>query len=67
MWLINCEVNVNLNLSDCFICEANKAKTFAMSSAKPYVPIVTFSTQDNAKLSQQLKSEFKRTITWNRY
>ena len=27
----------------------------------------TWSTQDNAKLLQQLKSGFKRTINWNKY
>ena len=27
----------------------------------------TLSTQDNAKLLQQLKSAFKRTISWNKY
>ena len=32
-----------------------------------YVPIVTLSTQDNAKLLPQLKSGFKRTISWNKY
>ena len=34
---------------------------------KLYVPVVTLSTQDNAKLLQQLKSCFKRTINWNKY
>ena len=28
---------------------------------------MTLSTQDNAKLLQQLKSGFKRTIKWNKY
>ena len=32
-----------------------------------YVPVVTLSTQDNAKLLQQLKSDFKRMISWNKY
>ena len=32
-----------------------------------YVPVVTLSTQDNAKLLQQLKSGFKRVIKWNKY
>ena len=32
-----------------------------------YIPVVTFSTQDNAKLLLQLKSGFKRTISWNKY
>ena len=38
-----------------------------MTSAKLYVPIATLSTQDNAKLLQQLKLRFKRTISWNKY
>ena len=29
--------------------------------------VVTLLTQDNAKLLQQLKSGFKRTINWNKY
>ena len=29
--------------------------------------VVTLSTQDNAKLSQQLKWAFNRTINWNKY
>ena len=38
-----------------------------MSDAKLYAPVLTFSTQDKAKLLQQLKSSFKRTINWNKY
>ena len=30
-------------------------------------PIVTLSTQDNAKPLDQLKTGFKRTINWNKY
>ena len=29
--------------------------------------MVLLSTQDNAKLLQQLKSGFKRVISWNKY
>ena len=34
---------------------------------KLYVPTVTLSKEDDIKLSEQLKSGFKRTIKWNRY
>ena len=34
---------------------------------KTCVPVVTWSTQDNTKLLQQLKPGFKRTIYWSRY
>ena len=42
-------------------------KKFKITETKLYVPVVTFSTQDNVKLLQQLKSGFKRTINWNKY
>ena len=40
---------------------------FAITYTKLYVPVVTLSTQGNAKLLQQLKSGFKRTINLNKY
>ena len=46
---------------------ANQAATFAVTDTKLYVPVVTLSTQDNAKLLQQLKSNFKRAINWNKH
>ena len=45
---------------------ANQATAFAITDAKLYVPVVTLSTQDNAKLLQQLKSAFKRSINSNK-
>ena len=44
-----------------------KQHFFAITDTKYYVPIVTLSTQDNAKLLEQLKFSFKRTINWNKY
>ena len=38
-----------------------------MTDIKLYVPVVTISTQDNAKLLEQSKSGFKRTINWSKY
>ena len=46
---------------------ANQAPTFRITETNLYVPVVTLSTQDNAKLLPQLKSGFKRTISWNEY
>ena len=40
---------------------------FSITDTKIYIPVVTLSTQDNAKLLDQLKSGFKRTINWNKY
>ena len=71
MPLINCEINLILTWSvNCAIVStnvANQGVTFSISSTKRYVPVVTLSTQNNAKLLQQLKSGFKRTINWNKY
>ena len=68
MPFINCEMNLILNWSDkCVLSNDTKATTFSITDTKPYVPVVTLSTQDNAKLLEQLKSGFKRTINWNKY
>ena len=68
MALINCEVNLILTRSkDCVITNSEGEAKFAITETKLYVPVVTLSTQDNAKLLQQLKSGFKRTINWNKY
>ena len=66
MHLINCEINLILTWSDkCVSPNDTKATTFSITETKPYIPIVTLSTQDNAKILQQLKSGFERTINWN--
>ena len=68
MPLINCEVNLILTWSkDCVISSATGETKFAITETKLYVPVVTLSTEDNAKLLQQLKSNFKRKINWNKY
>ena len=68
MALINCEVNLILTWpKDCVITNSEGEGKFAITETKLYVPVVTLSTQDNAKLFQQLKSGFKRTINWNKY
>ena len=71
MSLINCEVNLILTWSEnCVIVSTNVANqnaTIAITDTKLYVPVITLSQQDNAKLLQQLKSGFKRVINWNKY
>ena len=68
MPLINCEVNLILTWSStCGITNSTGAETFEITDAKLYVPVVTLSTKENAKLLQQLKSDFKRVINWNKY
>ena len=66
--LINCEVNLLLTWSkDCVITDSTGEGKFEITETKLYVLAATLSTQDNAKLLQQLKSGFKRTINWNKY
>ena len=71
MPLINCEVNLILTWSStCVLISTNAPNqnaTFAITDTKLYVPVVTLSTQENAKFFQQLKSGFKRVINWNKY
>ena len=40
---------------------------FKITDTKLYVPGITLSTEDNAKLLQKLKSGFNKTINWNKY
>ena len=68
MPLINCEINLVLMWSVNFVIVStdvvNLGAKFAIAETKFYIPAVTLSTQDNAKLLQQLKSGFKRTTRW---
>ena len=68
MPLINREVTLFLTWSPtCVITNSTGEWRFTITDTKLYVATVTSSTQDNAKLLQQLKSGFRRTINWNRY
>ena len=61
MSLINCEMNLFLTWSvNCVVSSAaeNQPTTFAITNTRLYVPILTLSTEDNAKLLQQTKSDF---------
>ena len=56
--------------STCVIVSTNfvhQGATFTITDTRLYVPVVTLSTQENAKLLHQLKSGFKRVINWNKY
>ena len=63
MLLINCKVELSLSwIENCVLstaANANKA-TFKITDAKLYVPIVTLSAEDNAKLSNLLGEGFKK-------
>ena len=66
--LIHFEVNLILIWSSaCVIPNSTSAGRFTITDTKLYVPVVALSIQENAKLFQQLKTGFKRTINWNKY
>ena len=66
MPLINHEISLIVNRSTNCLIIANSVDNpipiFLITDKKFYVPVVTLSIQDNAKLSQPLKSGSKRTI-----
>ena len=62
MPLINGEINFNLNWSEkCIIFERNRVTTLAITEL--HVAVVALLTQDNTKMSQQLRLRFKLVIT----
>ena len=80
MQLINCEIELiltwskNCALADVAVdADANPAVVaptglqFQITDTKLYVPVATLSTKDDNIFLEQLKSEFKRTIKWNKY
>ena len=82
MPLINCEVELILTWSkNCVLADmtvrvvqgnnpaivAPTGLEFNITDTKLYVPVVCLSKENDTKLLEQLKSVFKRTITWNKY
>ena len=67
MPLINCKVELSLKWYERCLLTAATTATFKITDAKLYVPIVTLSAEDNAKLSKLLSEGFKRSIYWNKY
>ena len=64
MALINWEVNLILTWSkNCVITGSEGEEKFAITETKLYVPVVTLSMQDNAKLLQQKKAVLKEQLT----
>ena len=72
MPLINCKIHLELNWTkNCVMSAAsddnNRRTTFQITSTKLHVPVVTFSTKNNANLTKQLNEGFKRSVYWNQY
>ena len=68
MPLINCEVELILIWSKEFVITNSTGEgKVKITEAKLYIPVRALTTRDNAKLLQQLKSNFKRKNNWNKY
>ena len=67
MPLINCKIHLELNWNKDFVMSTIAARTFKITNTKLYVPFVTLSSKDNAKLVKLLESGFNRPVYWNEY
>ena len=70
MPLIKCKIGLSLNwIENCVLSSSDNANKaiFKIADTKVYVPVVTLSAEDNAKLSKLLRGGFKRTVYWNEY
>ena len=64
---INCKVELSLKwYENCILSSAGDNATFRITDTKLYVPIITLTAEDNAKLSKLLGG-FKRSVYWNKY
>ena len=65
---IKCKVGLSLSQDpNCSLTSLDRVPIFTITDAKLYVPIVTLSIEDNAKLSKLLSEGFKRFVYWNKY
>ena len=65
---INCKVKISLSWNEnYFLTSLVGNTTFTITDAKLYVPVVTLSIEDNAKLMKLLNEGFKRFVYWNKY
>ena len=67
MLIINCKTYLELNWSEDCVMPTITDITFKIKNTKLYVPIVTLSSKDNAKLVKLLVSGFNRLVYWNEY
>ena len=68
MPLIICEINLILTcFENCVIFSAAADTKFAITDTILYAPVIILSTQDNAKLLEQLRCGFKWTINLNKF
>ena len=68
MPLINCRAELSLSWNEnCILTSLAGNSTLTITDAKLYIPVVTLSIEDNAKLTKLLSEGFKRSVYWNKY
>ena len=67
MPLINCKTELSLKWYERSLLTVANTTTFKITDAKPYVPVVTLSAEENTKLSKLLGKGLKRPVYWNKY
>ena len=67
MPLVNCKIHLELNWSKDRVVSTRNDTIFKITNTKLYVPIVTLSSKDNAKLVKLLEEGFNRPVYWNEY
>ena len=68
MPLINCKIKLNLTWKkECVLSNQAGDAVFIINDTKMYVPVVTFSEEDNKDFIEQQNKGFQRSIYWNEY
>ena len=68
MPLINCKIRLNLTWKkECVLSTGGGEAAFIINDTKFYVPVVTFSKEDNKDFIEQQNKRFQRSIYWNEY
>ena len=66
--LINCKIKLNLKWKkECVLSTGVDEAVFIINDTKLYVPVVTFSKEDNKDFIEQQNKGFQRSIYWNEY
>ena len=68
MPLINCKIKLNLTWKkECVLSTSAGEAVFIINDTKLYVPVVTFSKEDNKDFIKQQDKVFQGSIYWNEY
>ena len=65
IFIIDCGLADNPLMRE--VATSTTSATFQINNTKLYGPVVILSINDNIKILENVKQEFKRTISWNKY